>query len=148
MPFPTDATGVIEGERACRQWGVRQAFQSEDRFADQARFTATPVGEYWCITHIEIDRAPNEALAVGAPAAFARHFRGSRTFHRAVSHCPGGECCRRPPAQLAERWRGRAWPAMKAPSYALAAVPAGTFPGVDLSEVYDFLDRHGSTAPP
>ena len=79
---------------------------------------------------------------MGAPAGFARYFRGNRTSHREVSRCPDGECCRHPPAALAARWHGRAWPAVRVPSYVLAALPAGTFPGVDLSEVYDFLDRH------
>lgn len=144
MPFPADSTGVIEGERACRQWGTRQAFLSHDRFADHAQYTSTPAGQYWCVTHVEIDHEPNEAVTVGAPAAFAHHFRGSRTSHRAVSRCPEGECCRRPPAELAARWHGRAWPAIRVPSYVLAALPAGTFPGVDLSEVYDFLDRHAA----
>ena len=144
VPFPTDAAGVIEGERVCRQWGTRTAFQSHDRFADHAQYTSTPAGRYWCVTHIEIDHEPNEAVTIGTRAEDARAFRGHRTTHHATSRCPDGECCRRPPANLAARWRGQAWPAARVPSYVLAALPAGTFPGVDLSEVYDFLDRHAA----
>ena len=144
VPFPTDANGVIEGERVCRQWGTRAAFQSHDRFADHAQYTSTPAGRYWCITHIEIDHEPNEAVTIGTRAEDARSFRGHRTAHQATSRCPDGECCRRPPTELAARWRGQAWPAVRVPSYVLAALPAGTFPGVDLSEVYDFLVRHAA----
>ena len=45
--------GAIEGERVCRHWSTRRAFQSSDRFADHAQYTTTPAGEYWCLTHIE-----------------------------------------------------------------------------------------------
>ncbi|MGH9224723.1 MAG: helix-turn-helix domain-containing protein [Acidimicrobiales bacterium] len=147
FPFPGDASGVIEGERACRQWGTRRAIQSLDRFADYAQFTTTPVGRFWCTTHVEVEveSQPNEAVTVGTRAEHARLFRGGRTTHEAVSRCPDGECCRRPPADLAARWRDRAWPTVRVPSYVLAALPAGTFAGADLSEVYDFLDRHAGT---
>jgi predicted transcriptional regulator/DNA-binding Xre family transcriptional regulator len=146
VPFPAGAGGVIEGERVCRQWSTRRAFQSPDRFADYAQFTSTPVGTFWCITHIEGDGPPTEAVTIGTPAEHARYFRGHRTAHRATSRCPEGECCRRPPAALSARWQGRVWPSARLPSYVLAALPAGTFPGVDLSEVYDFLDRHATPA--
>ena len=146
VPFPADAAGVIEGERVCRQWSTRQAFQSEDRFADYAQYTETPAGHYWCITHVEGDGQPTETVTIGTPARHARHFRGHRTPHRAISRCPEGECCRRPPADVSDRWQGKVWPSARLPSYVLAALPAGTFPGVDLSEVYDFLERHASEA--
>ncbi|MGH9279044.1 MAG: XRE family transcriptional regulator, partial [Acidimicrobiales bacterium] len=142
MPFPTGAAGVIEGERACRRWGSRAAFLSLDRFADHAQYTETPAGEFWCTTHIELDQAPPEAITIGTRAADAHQFRGHQTTHRAVSACPDGECCRRPPADLAARWRGRVWPSVRVPGYVIAALPAGSYPGVDFSEVYDFLDRH------
>jgi hypothetical protein len=35
------------------------------------------------------------------------------------------------------------WPAARVHSYVLATLPAGAYAGVDLSEVYDFLDRQG-----
>ena len=147
VPFPADASGVIEGERVCRQWSTRRAFRSEDRFADYAQYTSTPGGEYWCLTHIEGDGQPTEAVTIGTPAEHARYFRGHRTPNRATSRCPG-ECCLRPPADLDARWQGRVWPIARLPSYVLAALPAGTFPGVDLSEVYDFLDRRAAQPSP
>ena len=142
IPFPTDAAGVIEGERVCRWWGTRQAFGSLDRFADHAQYTTTPAGRFWCTTHIEIDRQPHEAITVGTTAEHARWFRGNGTEHEAVSRCPDGPCCRRPAPDAAARWNGRAWPWVRVHSYVLAALPAGVFPGADVSELYDFLDRH------
>jgi hypothetical protein len=60
-----------------------------------------------------------------------------------VSRCPDESCCRRPPPALARRWAGYAWPSARAQSHLLAAMPPGTFPGVDDSEVYAFLEQFG-----
>src|SRR5437660_845635 len=142
VPFPTDEAGIIEGQRVCRKWGPRRAFLSHDKFAEYAQYTTTPAGEFWCTTHIETDTHPNEAVTIGAGADDARYFRGHQTSHRAESGCPDPACCRRPPADVASRWQGRVWPAARVHGYVLATLPAGAFAGVDLSEVYDFLDRH------
>jgi predicted transcriptional regulator len=139
VPFPTDADGVIEGQRACRYWGTRRAFTSQDKFADHAQFTETPAGEFWCGTQIDVER--HEAITIGTRASDARWFRGQETRNRARSSCPDGECCRRPPASAVRRWSGQAWPLARADAHTLAAIPSGPFPGVDLSEVYDFLAR-------
>lgn len=144
MPFPVDGAGVIEGQRACRAWGTRRAFRSRDKFADHAQYTSTPVGEFWCGTQVEVER--HEAITLGARAEDARWFRGHQTTKRGTSRCPDGECCRRPPAAAAAQWRGRAWPLARADSHILAALPTGAFPGVDLPEVYAFLDRHAADA--
>jgi predicted transcriptional regulator len=144
VPFPTDEAGIIEGQRVCRKWGSRQAFRSYDKFAEYAQYTATPAGEFWCTTHIETDTHPNEAVTIGARAADARYFRGHQTTHRGESGCPDPACCRRPPADIAARWQGRVWPAARVHGYVLATLPAGAFAGVDLNEVYDFLDRQGA----
>ena len=139
MPFPTDADGVIEGQRVCREWGARRAFRSDEKFADHAQFTTTPAGEYWCGTQIEVGR--QEAVTLGARAADARWFRGHGTPNRASSRCPDPDCCRRPATAASSQWAGRAWPLARAYTAVVAALPAGPFPGVDLSEVYDFLAR-------
>ena len=43
---------------------------------------------------------------------------------------------------LAERWEGQAWPSARAHSHILSALPAGSFPGVDDADIYEFLDQH------
>ena len=139
MPFPTDADGAIEGQRACRMWGTRQAFSSHDQFSEHAQYTTSPAGEYWCVTQVEVER--RAAVTIGATAKEARWFRGHETTNRAVSRCPDGECCRRPPEALAARWRGQAWPLARADGHILATFPAESFTGVEVSQVYDFLER-------
>lgn len=144
--FPADAQGAIEGQRACRQWSSRRVFASQDRFSLYYQYTDTPSGTYWCVSHVDPSQERGFAVTLGAPYAESRWFRGRETTNRTTSGCPTGECCIRPPADLAERWEGLAWPSARAHSHVLAALPPGTFPGVDEAEVYSFLDRHGPGA--
>ncbi|GAC1364216.1 MAG: propionyl-CoA assimilation transcriptional regulator PccR [Actinomycetota bacterium] len=141
VPLPTDAAGIIEGQRVCRQWGTRQALGSRDKYAEYTQYTDTPGGRYWCSTYLDMDTAKPEAVTIGTRAEDARYFRGSQTARHQVSRCPSGECCRRPPSDVAARWQGKVWPAARVHTYVLATLPAGAYAGVDLSEVYDFLDR-------
>jgi XRE family transcriptional regulator, fatty acid utilization regulator len=141
VPFPTDADGAIEGQRACRRWGTRIAFFAEDVFDIHYQYTETPAGVYWTATHVEADRPPYHAITIGVREADARWFRGRETTQRSVSRCPDGPCCRQPAGALADRWAGMAWPAPRQHSHVLAAFPVGAFPGVDLTEVYEFLER-------
>ncbi len=144
VPFPTDADGAIEGQRLCRQWGTRMAFRSADKYAIHYQYTDTPSGTFWCATHIEADREPQHAITLGAGFDEAKFFRGRDTDHHSVSRCPDGECCRRPPHDLDTRWQGWTWPSPKARSHVMAALPAGAFPGVDMTEIYEFLERQSS----
>jgi hypothetical protein len=84
-------------------------------------------------------------VTVGTPYEHARWFRGGDTTRRTVSRCPDRECCRRPPAELVERWAGHAWPSARVHSHLLAALPPGTFPGVDAQDVYEFLQRRAGS---
>lgn len=141
VPFPEDPDGAIEGQRLCRQWGTRQVFRSVDKFALHYQYTDTPAGTYWCVSYVEADREPPGAVTVGVRFTDAQYFRGRDTKRRSTSNCPDGACCRQPPGPLATRWEGLAWPSPRPHSHVLAALPAGTFPGVDLAEVYEFLER-------
>ncbi len=142
VPYPADPDGAIEGQRLCREWATRRAFQSDDRFAIHYQYTDTPAGTFFCSTHVELGRHPQHAVTVGVRFDDARWFRGSDTDRRATSRCPDGQCCRQPPRHLAATWSGQVWPQARTHSHVLAALPTGTFPGVDLTEVYEFLDRH------
>ena len=46
------------------------------------------------------------------------------------------------PTELATRWADKSWPSARPHASTLAALPTGAFPGVDTTEVYQFLDRH------
>jgi transcriptional regulator with XRE-family HTH domain/predicted transcriptional regulator len=139
VPFPTDAGGSVTGQRLCREWGTRAVFHSEDKYGIHYQFTDTPAGTFWCATHIEVDRDPQHAVTVGVGFNDSRYFRGSDTNRRTVSRCPEGECCRRPPADLADMWTGQAFVALGSGALNSYGVPASGLPGIDLTEVYEFL---------
>ena len=150
VTFPTDVTGAIEGQVVCRYWASRAVFHKADRYATHHQYTDMGRGTYWCTTHVEQTSNGDFAIDVGVPFEHARWFQGRETTVRARSQCPDPACCRRPPAELAERWAGVSWPSARAHSHLLAAIPPGTFPGVDDTEVYEFLERHSArqdTAP-
>ncbi|MDS1268902.1 helix-turn-helix domain-containing protein [Lipingzhangella sp. LS1_29] len=140
--FPTDDTGAIEGQRMCRYWSGRQVFASPDRYSIYYQYTDKPNGTHWCVAHVDPSRERNFAITLGVPYKESRWFRGRETTNRARSACPTGECCLRPPAELAARWEGNVWPSARAHSHVLAALPPGTFPGVDDTDVYTFLERY------
>ncbi|MGC1286138.1 MAG: helix-turn-helix domain-containing protein [Streptosporangiaceae bacterium] len=140
--FPADATGAIEGQRMCRQWSGRQVFTADDRFSPYYQYSDTPSGTYWCAAFVDQSGERGFAITLGVPFEHSRWFRGRETTIRRTSACPDGECCQRPPAALAARWEGRAWPSARAHSHILSALPTGSFPGVDEADVFNFLERH------
>jgi transcriptional regulator with XRE-family HTH domain len=144
LVFPADEYGAIEGQRMCREWGGRHVFSTADRYSVHYQYTDTPTGTYWCLSHIDPSHERDFAITLGVPFEHSRWFRGRETATRRTSKCPDGECCQRPPAELAARWEGHAWPSARAHSHVLAVLPPGAFPGVDEAEVYAFLDRHAA----
>jgi XRE family transcriptional regulator, fatty acid utilization regulator len=140
--FPADPTGAIEGQRMCRQWSGRQVFAAPDRFSPYYQYSDTPSGTYWCQALVDSGRERGFAITLGAPYEHSRWFRGRDTTVRMQSRCPDPDCCQRPPAALAARWDGMAWPSARAHSHILVALPSGSFPGVDETDVFEFLDRH------
>ncbi len=140
VPFPKNSVGAIEGQRLCREWGTRQAFHSEDKFSMHYQYTDTSRGTFWCCTHVDVGREPMSAITVGATFDEAQYFRGRQTDRHSVSRCPDPSCCRDPAGDLASRWEGWAWPSVRPNSHVLAAMPVETIPGVDLTEMYEFLD--------
>jgi predicted transcriptional regulator/DNA-binding XRE family transcriptional regulator len=140
LVLPADASGAIEGQRMCRQWCGRQVFT--DRFSPRYQYTDTPSGTYWCVSHADQGPSRRFAITLGIAYEHSRWFRGRDTAIRQVSRCPDGDCCQRPPADLAGRWEGMAWPSARAHSHILSALPTGSFPGVDETEVYEFLEGH------
>jgi XRE family transcriptional regulator, fatty acid utilization regulator len=142
LAFPSDATGAIEGQMACREYSSRQVFTAPERYGTYAQFTDTPGGTFFCTAHVQPSQGGEFAVTVGVPFQHAKWFRASDTTIRRRSLCPAPSCCRRPPVELSSRWSGRAWPSARAHTHLLAALPPGTFPGVDTTDVYSFLDRH------
>jgi predicted transcriptional regulator/transcriptional regulator with XRE-family HTH domain len=145
--LPSDTDGTIEGQRLCRWWSSRQTFESEDSYALHYQYTETVTGTFWCVTHVDLERNDGDAVTVGTPEATAHWFRGSDTELRAVSTCPEPSCCRRPAPEAAARWANMAWPSARDHSNFVSGLTSDTVVfrpqlGVDLTDVYSFLDRH------
>lgn len=140
--FPSDHIGSIEGQSICRYWTSRAVFDVADQYSAYNQYTDTPAGTFWCTARTERSAAGKFSLSIGVPFEHVKWFRGRDTTERSASRCPDEDCCRRPPAALARAWAGQAWPAARANTHMLAAMPTGAFPGVDETEVYSFLDQH------
>ncbi|QWT24287.1 helix-turn-helix domain-containing protein [Subtercola sp. PAMC28395] len=140
--FPTDALGSVEGQIVCRYWSARQVFDAEDRFSPYHQYTDKPTGTYWCTSRIQTTSRGHFSISVGTPFADARWFRGRDTDTRFASTCPDPTCCRQPSTALSRKWQTKSWPSARLNSSLLAAMPTGSFPGVDSTEVFEFLDRH------
>ncbi|GAA1644741.1 helix-turn-helix domain-containing protein [Georgenia ruanii] len=146
VPLPTDATGAIEGQLLCRKWAARAAFSRRNRTTEFFQYTDTPAGTYWCSTQTGSTTEQEFSITLGVPFAHAKWFRGRETTRRARSTCPDEGCCRRPRPELASRWREKSWPSAKMHAHVLRPLPSGTFPGVDDTEVYEFLQAHAPEA--
>lgn len=142
LALPTDPTGAIEGQVACRKWVSRQAIERAEPETTQYQYTDTPQGTFWSFAQTESGPSGSFAVSIGVRFDDARWFRGRETTTRMQSTCPDPACCRRPSAALEARWHGLAWPAARAHSHLLSTLPPGSFPGVDETEVVDFLERH------
>ncbi|HEY1824378.1 MAG TPA: XRE family transcriptional regulator [Acidimicrobiales bacterium] len=144
--LPAAVDGTIEGQRLCRWWSSRQAFASEDSYEHHYQRTDTAAGTFWCHTHIALERDRGDAITIGTVDEMSHWFRGSDTARRATSTCPDPDCCHRPHARARARWEGSAWPSAQDQSGFVSGLPTDTvvftpYPGVDLIDVYSFLDR-------
>ncbi|ANF32810.1 XRE family transcriptional regulator [Leifsonia xyli] len=142
LPLPTDVTGSIEGQVVCRKWGARSAFTHTNRTTELYQYTDTPAGTYWCATQTGTTSEGGFSISIGVPFDEAKWFRGRETTVRAESRCPDESCCKRPPTDLSGRWAGKAWPSARLHAHILSPLPQGSFPGVDDSDVYAFLEAH------
>ena len=149
VPLPQGIDGTMEGEHLCRHWGTRQAFHIQDALSLHYQYTDTPSGEYWCVTHVEADRVPHHAVTVGTTTDQAKWFRGSDTKRFSSSRCPEKDCCNTPRASVRQHWQGVAWPSARDRSNVTSGLPLparsfSRFPGVDMVEVFEFLERQES----
>ncbi|MEI3849304.1 MULTISPECIES: helix-turn-helix domain-containing protein [unclassified Microbacterium] len=140
--FPTDRLGSIEGQMCCRRWTSRVVFDIEDRFNPYFQYTDTGNGTYWCTARVEPSSEGLHSVSVGVRFDDTKWFVGRDTPNRGVSKHSVEACCRRAPAELEQRWRENSWPNVRTPRTLLATLPTGSFPGVDTTDVYEFLEAH------
>ncbi len=141
--FPSDALGNLEGAMVCRNWTARTVFSQPDLFNPWYQYTDMAAGgTYWCTSRVEKAKEGQYSVSVGVPFDGVRWFRGRETPHRTKSFCPDERCCKRASEEITRKWAAASWPEAATPTSLLAALPTGTFPGVDSHEVYDFLEGH------
>ena len=146
IDYPADADGTVEGMRVSRHWGVRQAWQASQSFMLHYQHTVTDAGEWWCATYIEDASTNPHAVSIGTTSELAKHFRGGDTIRKLDARSSRTA----PDPELVNRWEDVAWPSAAQRSHVLTALPASSakfspFPGVDLVDVYRFLDRQRPT---
>ncbi|WES64452.1 helix-turn-helix domain-containing protein [Microbacter sp. GSS18] len=144
--FPTDRFGSIEGQMCCRKWTSRVVFDIPDRFNPYFQYTDTGNGTYWCTARVEPSSEGFHSVSVGVRFDDTKWFIGRETTNRGVSRHSVEVCCRRAPAELESQWRENSWPNVRTPRTLLATLPTGAFPGVDTTDVYEFLDSHAPQA--
>lgn len=141
--FPSDALGNLEGASVCRNWTARTIFTQPDRFNPWYQYTDMAVGgTFWCTSRLEKAKEGLYSVSVGVRFEDVKWFRGRETPYRTHSFCPDDRCCRRASEELTGKWEKAAWPEAATPTSLLAALPTGSFPGVDSHEVYAFLEEH------
>lgn len=141
--FPSDALGNVEGAMVCRNWTARTVFGQPDHFNPWYQYTdMASGGTYWCTSRVERAKEGLYSVSVGVQFSDVKWFRGRETPHRSQSFCPDDRCCRSASTEMTTKWAPAAWPEAATPTSLLAALPTGTFPGVDAHEVYAFLESH------
>jgi predicted transcriptional regulator len=138
LPFPADVEGGIEGQRVPSQWPERQAWESSDSYALHYQHTVVEGAEYWSVTYL--DTESSVAITVGTNEEHALWFRGNETLRRVTARRAAAT-----PA-LGARWQDVTWVSAAERSVVLAAMPPAErpfspYPGVDMTDIYRFLDR-------
>ncbi|WP_404312909.1 helix-turn-helix domain-containing protein [Agrococcus terreus] len=142
LPVPVDASGHAEGQLVCRRFAARTAFERTSRTTEFYQYTDTPEGTFWCSTQTGSGTDGEFSISFGVRFDDAKWFRGAQTAFREHSTCPDVRCCASPDSALVDRWRQHSWASARMHQHTLAPLPSGTYPGVDDSELYAFLERH------
>jgi len=140
--FPADRLGSIEGQLCCRRWTSRVVFDVPDKFSPYYQYTDTGNGTYWCTARVETSSEGAHSVSVGVRFDDTKWFLGRDTVNRGMSKHSTEVCCRRAPTELEIAWREHSWPNVRTPRTLLATMPTGAFPGVDTTDVYEFLQAH------
>ncbi|MCY4629434.1 MAG: helix-turn-helix domain-containing protein [bacterium] len=147
VPFPTAPDGSLEGVRVPTLWAPRQVFHSADTYATYAQYTETDAGDYFCVTQVDTTRDHGHTVTVGTTADHAGRFRSSDTARRIVA--PQATGVTGPGAGDGLARDRRVWASARDREFVLGPLtsPDGALapsPGVSMSEVHAFLDRHRS----
>jgi predicted transcriptional regulator/DNA-binding XRE family transcriptional regulator len=144
-PLPEDESGAVEGQILCRKWAPRTAFNRQNRTSEFYQYTDTPAGTFWTAVQTGTTETMGFSISTGVSFDDAKWFRGRETTYRAQSTCPEPGCCKEPNKALQTRWEEKAWPSARMHAHVLSPLPRGQFPGIDDTEMYEFLSRHADS---
>jgi len=144
-PLPEDESGAVEGQILCRKWAARTAFNRQNRTSEFYQYTDTPEGTFWTAVQTGTSETMGFSISTGVSFDDAKWFRGRDTAFRTQSTCPDPRCCKEPDAELRARWEDKAWPSARMHAHVLSPLPQGQFPGVDDTEIFEFLSRHADS---
>ena len=139
-----DTKSGLETQRVCKRWGARLAYQSPERFAVHYQYTDTPVGTFFCSTHIEAGRDPAHAVTLGVSFDDANSFRGRDTDNRQTSSCPDPACCTELAPDLAVKWHGNIRVSARAQQRILGLIAADPYPDLDMADIVDLVAAHSN----
>ena len=141
--FPTDRLGAIEGQMCCRKWTSRVVF--DDRRPLQPVLPVHRHRQRHVLVH-GARRAVERGRALGERRrALRRHEVVPRPRHPQPRRVEAlGRGVLPPRARPSSRPPGasNSWPNVRTPRTLLATLPTGAFPGVDTTDVYEFLQAH------
>lgn len=144
-PLPENEDGAVEGQILCRKWAARTAFNRQNRTNEFYQYTDTPAGTFWTAVQTGTSESMGFSISTGVAFDDAKWFRGRDTQYRSKSTCPDPDCCKNPDNELRARWENNAWPSARMHAHILSPLPTGSFPGIDDTEMYEFLSRHESS---
>jgi transcriptional regulator with XRE-family HTH domain len=139
--FPADRLGSIEGQLCCRRWTSRAVFDIPDKFNPYYQYTDTGNGTFWCTARVETSSEGAHSVSVGVRFDDTKWFVGRETTNRGVS-ATRSRCAA---VALPPSWsrsgairRGRTC----APPDAARDPADRRVPGVDTTDLYEFLEAH------
>ena len=146
IQFPCDPDGALEGARSAGAGARRQAWRRSPRSSTTSSRAPRSASSGVSPTSKNATERTPYAVTLGCRAGDSRWFRGGETLRR-VSVRTDDDL---PDPDILGRWDGVAWPSAAERSFVLAALPPASqeftpFPGIDLLNVYRFLDRQAGT---
>ncbi len=139
--FPADRLGSIEGQLCCRRWTSRAVFDIPDKFNPYYQYTDTGNGTFWCTARVETS-SEGPIRCRWACASTTRSGSWGARRPTAASPATRSRCAA---GVLPPNW-SRSGAIRRGPTSARrdAAGDAADrrFPGVDTTDLYEFLEAH------
>ena len=126
----------------CRQWSGRQVFAAANRYSPYYQYSDTPSGSYFCVSQVDPGGREGSAITFGVPFGIpAGSAAGSRDQDRSSARTASAASA---PRRAGRALGGKGVAVGPRPHPHPVGAAAGSFPGVDDVDIYEFLDRHAA----